>query len=243
MDVLLIMFSRSVVWFFTSFFVVSSVYAVSESESDQEREKTNFEFGLGYGLLDEKSLVNIDFKINMPINDYLLTQVLLNSNYLITGSESDSVAQSELSSNWFIHNEYGRLGLGVGLNELEPMDESLDTEREILGQFIGELFLGDFAFTTNYISNNVTFSNLTSSRVGMSYYVDKDQRISVYREKYSENKIGWRLEAYFQPSKYRQIGSIGIIARTGEEYDYIGVSIQYYFDNAVSLKDRERLYH
>ncbi|WP_206705352.1 hypothetical protein [Marinomonas colpomeniae] len=240
---LLIIFSRSVVWFFTSFFVVSSVYAVSESESDQEREKTNFEFGLGYGLLDEKSLVNIDFKINMPINDYLLTQVLLNSNYLITGSESDSVAQSELSSNWFIHNEYGRLGLGVGLNELEPMEESLDTEREVLGQFIGELFLGDFAFTTNYISNKVTFSNLTSSRVGMSYYVDKDQRISVYREKYSENKIGWRLETYFQPIKYRQIGSVGIIVRTGDEYDYIGVSLQYYFDNAVSLKERERLYH
>ncbi|MBU1295982.1 MAG: hypothetical protein KJ609_20980 [Gammaproteobacteria bacterium] len=208
-----------------------------------EREPPNFAFGLGYGLLDEKSLMNIDFKVNIPINDYLSTQVLLNSNYLITGSSKSSFAQSELSSNWFLHNEYGRLGVGVGISELEPMDEELESERDVIGQFIGEAFLGSFSLTTNYISTDTTLSNVTSSRIGIGYYFNEDLRTSLYREKYNLDEVGWRLETYFQPKKYRQMGSVGVIARTGDDYDYLGVVVQYYFDYAVSLKQRDREFH
>lgn len=227
----------------------SHLYAQSDlSEDDSEvvmatSDMPNFAFGLGYGLLDEKSLMNIDFKVNIPINDYLSTQVLLNSNYLITGSSRDSFAQSELSSNWFIRNDYGRLGLGIGVSELEPMDEDLENEREVIGQFIGELFLGDFALTTNYISTDITLSNVTSSRVGVSYYFNEDLRASLYRENYNVDEVGWRLETYFQPKKYRQVGSVGIIARTGDNYDYVGAVVQYYFDYAVPLKQREFEFH
>ncbi|WP_338267738.1 hypothetical protein [Marinomonas pontica] len=203
----------------------------------------NFAFGLGYGLLTEKSLMNIDFKVNIPINDYLSTQVLLNSNYLVTGSTKDSFAQSELSSNWFLRNEYGRLGIGLGVTELEPMNTSQDSERDIIGQFLGEVFLGSFSLTTNYISADTTLSNVTSSRIGISYYFDDDLRTSLYREKYNIDDIGWRLEAYYQPKKYHQMGSVGIIARTGDDYDYFGAVVQYYFDYAVSLKQREREFH
>ena len=208
-----------------------------------EREPPNFAFGLGYGLLDEKSLMNIDFKVNIPINDYLSTQVLLNSNYLITGSSKSSFAQSEFSSNWFLHNDYGRLGVGIGISELEPMDEELESERDVIGQFIGEAFLGSFSLTTNYISTDTTLSNVTSSRIGIGYYFNEDLRTSLYREKYNLDEVGWRLETYFQPKKYRQMGSIGVIARTGDDYDYLGVVVQYYFDYAVSLKQRDREFH
>ncbi|NLU97304.1 hypothetical protein B6N13_04220 [Marinomonas sp. UCMA 3892] len=213
------------------------------SAAHAEREPPNFAFGLGYGLLDEKSLMNIDFKVNIPINDYLSTQVLLNSNYLITGSSKSSFAQSELSSNWFLHNEYGRLGLGVGISELEPRDEELESERDVIGQFIGEAFLGSFSLTTNYISTDTTLSNVTSSRIGIGYYFNEDLRTSLYREKYNQDEVGWRLETYFQPKKYRRVGSVGVIARTGDDYDYLGVVVQYYFDYAVSLKQRDREFH
>lgn len=204
---------------------------------------TNFAFGLGYGLFDEKSLMNIDFKVNIPINDYLSTQLLLNSNYLITGSSKTSFAQSEFSSNWFLRNEYGRLGLGLGVTEMEPMDEAQDTERDVIGQFLGELFVGPVSVTTNYISSDTTLSNVTSSRIGVSYYFNEDLRTSLFREKYNVDEIGWRLETYFQPKKYRHMGSVGIIARTGKDYDYLGVVALYYFDYAVSLKQREREFH
>jgi hypothetical protein len=216
---------------------------VVSSSVHAEREPPNFAFGLGYGLLNEKSLMNIDFKVNIPINDYLSTQVLLNSNYLITGSSKSSFAQSELSSNWFLHNEYGRLGLGIGVSELEPMDEELDGERDVIGQFIGEVFLGAFSLTTNYISIDTTLSNVTSSRIGVGYYFNDDLRTSLYREKYNVDEVGWRLETYFQPKKYRQMGSVGVIARTGDDYDYLGVVVQYYFDYRVSLKQRDREFH
>ena len=233
----------------------NSLYAESDSansdlaEDDSVEVKlatsnmTNFAFGLGYGLLDEKSLMNIDFKINMPINDYLSTQLLLNSNYLITGSTKSSFAQSEFSSNWFLRNEYGRLGLGLGVTELEPMDETLDTEQDVIGQFLGEAFIGPVSLTTNYISTDTTLSNVTSSRIGISYYFNEDLRISLFREKYNVDDIGWRLETYFQPKKYGQMGSLGIIARTGDDYDYLGIVALYYFDYAVSLKQREREFH
>jgi hypothetical protein len=39
------------------------------------------------------------------------------------------------------------------------------------------------------------------------------------------------------------MGSVGIIARTGEDYDYLGAVVLYYFDYAVSLKQREREFH
>lgn len=213
------------------------------SAAHAEREPPNFAFGLGYGLLDEKSLMNIDFKVNIPINDYLSTQVLLNSNYLITGSSKSSFAQSEFSSNWFLHNDYGRLGVGIGISELEPMDEELESERDVIGQIIGEAFLGSFSLTTNYISTDTTLSNVTSSRIGIGYYFNEDLRTSLYREKYNLDEVGWRLETYFQPKKYRQMGSIGVIARTGDDYDYLGVVVQYYFDYAVSLKQRDREFH
>jgi hypothetical protein len=226
---------------FTLFLAVSSFGLSNHLRA--EVESPNFVFGLGYGLLDDKSLVNIDFTINMPINDFLSTQVLLNSNYLITETSANNFAQSELSSNWFVNNDYGRLGFGLGFSELEPMDEDLDTERELMGQLIGELFLGSFSFSTHYISNELTLSNVTSSRVGISYYINDDQRVSLYREKYSEDEIGWRLETYFQPKKYEQMGSVGLIARTGNGYNYFGVVAQYYFDHDVSLKQRETEFH
>lgn len=228
----MIVFSRILV---LSFAVSGSAYA--------ERGLSNFAFGLGYGLLNEKSLLNIDFKINMPINDYLSTQLILNSNYLITGSSKDSFAQSEFSSNWFVQNDIGRLGLGLGVTELEPMDEAQETERDVIGQFLGEAFIGPVSLTTNYISTDTTLSNVTSSRIGISYYFNENLRTSLFREKYNVDDIGWRLETYFQPEKYRQMGSVGIIARTGDDYDYLGVVALYYFDYAVSLKQREREFH
>jgi len=208
-----------------------------------EKSIPNFAFGLGYGLLDQKSLMNIDFKVNIPINEYLSTQVLLNSNYLITGSSKDSFAQSEFSSNWFVRNDYGRLGLGIGVTELEPMDENLETQRDVIGQFIGEMFLGSFSLTTNYITTDNTLSNITSSRIGLGYYFNEDLRTSLYREKYNKENVGWRLETYYQPQKYRQMGSIGFIVRDGKDYDYAGVVVAYYFDYAVSLKQREKQFH
>ena len=226
---------------FSRIFILSVV--VSSSVAYAEDKRPNFAFGLGYGLLSEKSLMNIDFKINMPINDYLSAQVLLNSNYLITGSSKDSFAQSEFSSNWFIRYDYGRLGLGLGVSELQPMDEELKSERDIIGQFIGELFLGDFSLTTNYISTDTTLSNVTSSRFGVSYYFNEDLRASLFRENYNVDEVGWRLETYFQPKKYRQVGSVGIIARTSDNYDYVGAVVQYYFDYAVPLKQREFEFH
>ncbi|NLQ16047.1 hypothetical protein HGG82_00235 [Marinomonas sp. M1K-6] len=215
----------------------------TKSTASVAQDVPNFAFGLGYGLLDRKSLMNIDFKVNIPINRYLSTQVLLNSNYLVTGSSSDSFAQSEFSSNWFLRNDYGRLGLGIGISEREPMDEELETERDIIGQFIGEAFLGDFSFTGNYISTDDTLSNVTSSRIGLGYYFNDDQRVSLFREKYNGEAMGWRLETHYQPKKYRQMGSMGLIARKGKDYNYVGAVVEYYFDYAVSLKQREREFH
>jgi hypothetical protein len=235
--------------------VSNSLYAESDLvKSDLEEDDSaeielatsdmpNFAFGLGYGLLDEKSLMNIDFKVNIPINSYLSTQLLLNSNYLITGSSKTSFAQSEFSSNWFIRNEYGRLGIGLGVSEQEPMDETLDKERDVIGQFLGEAFIGPVSLTTNYISSDTTLSNVTSSRIGISYYFNEDLRTSLFREKYNVDEVGWRLDTYFQPKKFRRMGSVGIIARTGEDYDYLGAVVLYYFDYAVSLKQREREFH
>ena len=225
-------------------FIISVSVSVSlNALAEESDESPNFAFGLGYGLLNEKSLMNIDFKINIPLNDTFSTQVLLNSNYLLTGSSRDSFAQSEFTSNWFLKSEYVRLGLGVGVSELEPMDETLASEREVSGQFMGEVFIGDVAFTTNYVSADITLSNITSSRFGLGYYLNEDHRVSLFREKYNGNQIGWRLETYYQPKKYRQVGRVGLIVRTGKDYDYAGAMIEYYFDHARSLQQREREFH
>ncbi|GGN26802.1 MULTISPECIES: hypothetical protein [Marinomonas] len=228
--------------FFLSSLLLSGVVQAKDTAPDADN-APNFVFGLGYGLLNQKSLLNIDFKVNIPISEHFSTQVLLNSNYLITGSSQDSFAQSELSSNWFLHNEYGRLGLGIGVSELEPMDDELEGQRDVIGQFIGEAFMGAFSLTTNYISTDTTLSNITSSRMGLSYYINEDLRTSLYREKYNVDEIGWRFETHFQPKKYHQMVSVGVIARTGQDFDYLGMVVQYYFDHAASLKQREREFH
>ena len=215
------------------------------NDRDHQRadDKPNFTIGLGYGLLDEKSLLNMDLKINIPIEKYFSTQLLLNSNYLITGSASDSFAQSEFFSNWFVHNDYGRLGVGLGYSELEPQDESLESESEVMGQYIAEMYLEAFTLGGNQISTDTTLSNITSSKFGVSYYIDSDHRVSLYREKYSEGKTGWRLETYFQPKKHARSISIGVIARTSDDYDYLGVTARYFFDYLVPLKERERAFY
>lgn len=225
-------------------FIISVSASVSlNALAEESDESPNFAFGLGYGLLNEKSLMNIDFKINIPLNQHFSTQVLLNSNYLITGSSKDSFAQSELASNWFFHRSIVRLGVGVGISELEPMNEASPSEREVSGQFLGEAFFGSFSITANYVSADTTLSNITSSRFGLGYYLNEDHRVSLFREKYNNNKIGWRLETHYQPKKYRQVGRVGLIIRTGEDYDYAGAMIEYYFDHARSLQQREREFH
>ncbi|MBJ7539949.1 hypothetical protein [Marinomonas transparens] len=213
-----------------------------ETAKENKDDQANFEFGLGYGLANEKSLLNIDFKINIPLSERYSTQVLLNSNYFITGSSEDSFAQSELSSNWFARYGYGRLGVGIGIGELEPKNKSKETDRAVIGRFMGDLYLGAFTLISNYASYDRNLSNVSSTRLGLSYYLDDDMRVSLYREKFSNFGNGWRLETYFQPEKYEQKGSLGLIVRTGDEYDYAGVVVQYYFDKRISLKQRERTY-
>jgi hypothetical protein len=235
-----VLYHGCVLTLFPRFFFLSVVLSAASSHLYAEKELPDFTVGLGYGLLNEKSLVNIDLKINMPVNDYLSSQLLLNSNYLVTGSTKSSFAQSELSSNWFISNDHGRMGLGLGVNELEPMDENLETDRKIIGQFIGDLFLNSFSLTANYVSDNASFSNITSSRIGVSYYLNDDHRISVYQEEHGGRKVRWRLETYLQPKKHDQMWSLGIILRARDDVDYVGFVIQHYFDHAVTLKQRER---
>lgn len=203
----------------------------------------NFAFGLGYGLLNEQSLMNIDFKVNIPVNGYISTQILLNSNYLLTGSSASSFAQSELSSNWFLSNDYGRLGLGMGVSELEYMDLRLKKQKEVTLQGIGQAFVGDVSFITSYVSTEKTLSNITSSRIGVSYYFTDDLRSSLFREQYNGDRIGWRLDTSFQPDAYQKMVRFSVIMRTQENYDYVGMTAEYYFDYAVSLKQREREFH
>ncbi|MCW4628011.1 hypothetical protein [Marinomonas rhodophyticola] len=74
------LFSR----FFLSSLLLSTVVQAKDTATS-DKDSPNFVFGLGYGLLDQKSLLNIDFKVNIPISEHVSTQVLLNSNYLITG--------------------------------------------------------------------------------------------------------------------------------------------------------------
>ncbi|MCV2402436.1 hypothetical protein OFY17_05975 [Marinomonas sp. C2222] len=210
---------------------------------EQELEESaNFMFGLGYGRLNEKSLVNIDLNINMPINNFLISQIQLNSNYLVTGSTKDSFAQSELSSNWFVHNQHGYIGAGIGFNELEPLDTEQATKRNALGQFMVGWYLKSWAFNARYISHDTAFSNITSSRAGVSYYLHADHRVSFYQEKYSEDDIGWRLESYHQPKKHNRTFGIGWIVKSSDDNDYLGVVAQYYFDHTLSLRDRDAMH-
>ena len=205
-------------------------------------ESPNFELGLGGGLLNSKALFNLDVLLNIPLDEVYSTQVLLNSNYLMTGRSKDSFAQSELASNWFARNEYGRLGVGIGISELNPKDDNKETDRSVVGRAMADVFWDAVTVTGNYTTYDSTLNNLSSTRVGASYYLTEDQRVSVYRERYND-EAAWRLETYFQPEKYRQLASIGIIARSGEDNDYLGVIARYYFDTKVSLKERERRFH
>ncbi|MDB4837878.1 hypothetical protein OAH87_05350 [Marinomonas sp.] len=241
----MVLLLRILLQFFLLGVFIQSVHANEEPVSDDgvHEQTANFMFGLGYGLLNEKSLVNIDLNINMPINGALFTQIQLNSNYLATGSTTDSFAQSELSSNWFLHNEYGRLGVGIGVNELEPLDEEQETEREVLGQLIGSFYMNSWSVSARYISNDTAFSNITSSRLGLSYFLHDNHRVSFYREKYSENNTGWRLENYYQPKKHKQALGMGWIVRTSDDYDYLGFIVQYYFDYKLSLRERAVMDH
>lgn len=207
-----------------------------------EKEPVNFELGLGYGLLDQKSLLNIDAKVNMPLGEHTSTQVYLNSNYLITGSDKDTYALSELASNWFLFNDYGRIGAGLGVTELAPKDESIEGEREVTGRLMADVFLEDFSFMGQYVSADRSLSNLTSSRIGMSYYLDDTRRISLYKERFDDKDV-WRLEHYFQPDSLEQLASVGLIARKNDDLSYFGVAIEYYFDRVFTLKDKDRAYH
>ncbi|REG84245.1 hypothetical protein [Marinomonas pollencensis] len=205
-------------------------------------ESPNFELGLGGGLLNSKALFNLDVLLNIPLNEVYSTQVLLNSNYLMTGRSKDSFAQSELASNWFARNEYGRLGVGVGVSELKPKDDNKETDRSLVGRVMADAFWDEVTFSGNYTSYDSTLNNLSSTRLGASYYLTEDVRISAYRERYNDESA-WRIEAFFQPDKYRQLASVGVIARSGEDNDYLGVIARYYFDTKVSLQERERRYH
>ena len=60
--------------FFLSSLLLSGVVQANDTIPDAS-DAPNFAFGLGYGLLDQKSLLNIDFKVNIPISERFSTQV------------------------------------------------------------------------------------------------------------------------------------------------------------------------
>lgn len=202
----------------------------------------NFEVALGSGLLDSKPLFNIDFLVNIPLNQTFSTQVLLNSNYQITGSSEDSFAQSEFASNWFASNKIGRLGVGLGISEFQPKDDNQESERSAVGRVMADAFFDKLTLTGNYTTYDRTLSNTTATKVGLDYYLTDDKRLSFYRERFNGDG-GWRGELFWSPEKYERKGSFGIIARQANLGDYLGFIARYYFDSRMSLIERERRYH
>lgn len=215
---------------------------LSSQNSVPNDEDPNFEFALGYGILSSDSLFNIDVTVNIPISNTYSTQLFLNSNYLVTGSSERSFAQSELASNWYARNQYGRLGVGAGYSEIEPRDTSKDKTRTLIGRLMSDAYFSSVTLTANYTTAESSLNNISTTRLGIGYYFSDDVRVSAFYERFQDDR-GWLIESYFQPQKYERKGSIGMFVRGGEGYNYVGVAARYYFDQKISLKERERRYY
>lgn len=207
----------------------------------KEKILPSFEAGISAGLLSAEQLYGLDVAINMPITTMLTTQLLINSDYFVANRSKDSYSQSEVLGNAFLRNSAGKLGAGLGYKERKPDEEELDKESSTTLTFYGDLYFGDLTVgisETEYEENIATF---TGQSVGLAYYINPNEKFFLRKEKLNRNDI-WVIGVDLQPEKFSNQASLKLSIERGKESFYLGLGINYYFDTAIPLKERDRVY-
>ena len=216
--------------------------SVSAESTTHDTRLPNFEVGASTGLLSSEQFYGLDVTINMPVTDMITTQFLVNSDYFVANSSKDDYSQSEVVGNAFLRSNAGRVGAGLGYKERKPGDEALAKESSTALSFYGDLYFGDFTVglsETEYEEEIDTFSGQT---ISLAYYLDPNRQMFLRKEKMNRNDI-MVVGVNLQPEKFSNHASINLSFETGDEHFYIGLGISYFFDTAITLKQRDRNYH
>lgn len=209
-----------------------------------EQELPNFEVALGGGLGKDIPTFNLDFTVNIPITESLSAQVNLDSNYIFDDPEYDDYSMSEFNALGFYRFPNGRLGSGLGMLEKKSRDDKFETERKGVTHFLASYYIKDFTLDWRYAKYDGDLDRSLSLQLGVVWYPNMVRRVRLYREHYGGGD-GWRLDVFTQPKEYHQQLSFGAVIRDGkgDSFPYIGAEVRYYFDRAITIKDRDRRYH
>jgi hypothetical protein len=215
---------------------------VSAEATDPEARLPNFEVGASAGLLSSDQLYGLDVTINMPVTSIITTQFLINSDYFVANTSKQGYSQSEVIGNAFLRGNAGRVGAGLGYKERKPGDEELSKESSTALSFYGDLYFGDLTVglsETEYEEDIDTFSGQT---ISLAYYIDPNRQFFLRKEKINRNDI-MVIGVNLQPEQFSNHANLNLSFETGDEHFYIGLGINYFFDTAISLKQRNRDYH
>lgn len=202
----------------------------------------NFEVGGSLGMLSNEQLHGLDVTINMPLSNYLTTQVSVNSDYAITQPSSNGYSQSELIGNAFVRNVQGKFGLGLGYQEKKLNDATQAKGSTSIVRVFIDLYLKKFTLIAKATEYEERISTTASSSFGLAYYANDEHRLSLIRQRRTIGDV-WQFEAVFQPEEYQQQGSLGIQIQQAPDSIYWGLLANFYFDTRMTLKQRYRHYH
>ena len=203
----------------------------------------NFELALGYGTQGEWDVYDLDLRANLPHTDMIGSQLTINSDYFFNGTETQDFAQSLILWRTFLRQDAGRIGIGFG-NVKRKLRFGAGLAETYFVEGSAAVYLNDWNLVVDYRDGDEQVGNTIRTRHGFVYYPDVNRSIEFHRV-YSNEQESWRLATFVQPIKYRQQTSIGITIEDGPQDDMprLDLLVTYYFDRAITLKDRQRLFH
>lgn len=223
--------------------ILASLVALSPM-TYADSELPNFELIVGGGVAKTEPAFNIDLSVNIPISQRLSSQVNLNSDYIFGDTVYKDYSMSELNALGFYRKDDWRIGAGLGFIEKKSRNDSFATERVGIGHLLAAYYWDEVTLDWQFADYHEEFDRAVSSELGLLWYPDMSRRVGLYLEK-QERGNGWRLESYIQPQKFHQQLAIGAIIRNGkgDAFPYLGLEMRYYFDRALTIKDRDRTFH
>lgn len=206
-------------------------------------EKMNFFLSASTSESDAGNRISLDGSARFPLSGHFGAS--------ITGRYSDFNGKSDYidSSNYatylgIFYRKYDlwMISADYGYSRFEP-DSTFGNSKNSLNSITlnGTYYFNEFDFSLGRSkADSDSGSSFNTSNARISYYVNNNLAIGAFIVKMDTDDSGIYLS--YQPESFGNNTAISATYQDSDTYDTFTVSLAYFFDTKVSLKDRSRRY-
>ncbi len=205
----------------------------------------NYNVGLSYGWDQDTDTLGISGGINLPVYRYVGSSFYLRGSRTEVDGADVKIDNYQLASSIYLRDfDLGKIEAGLSyhqahMNNLIDGDDSFEA---YLYSLSGQYYLNDFTFGASRLfadSKNTSTSHLAFADI--AWYWQNNTKLLVSAGG-MDAKDSYSLRVSHQPDYFKNSTAFSFGYNWDHDDDSYSISVNYYFDTLVSLKDRDRKY-